>query len=188
MVNASSLLHTTIKKGNITTKDVNNLFPHGNTIDRVVISGEGLFSLFLQSIAPHDKEMTLETRSEPHLHFQVSGMKINFLDNTSLRVDSIQTACKMVKECSPIIIKRWCPLNLTQNYTVALSSEFAETNGTDSGGIFSGLILEREIGDLDRDVFTNYIKECSPMNQVLSGRISSNASNDTRYVAMTILN
>ena len=181
MVNSSSLLGITLKEGNITSKDVYRLFPHGNTIDRVVISGEGLLRVFFASIAP-DKTNSTEHAAH-HTHLQVSGLKVTFNnDEENPRVESIKTACKIQKECSPITVRKWCQLNLSRNYTFALSSDFVGDNGT-GVGIFKGLILDREVGDLDREVFTNYIKECSPMIQVLDGRIvNHHIRNNLRWV------
>ena len=182
LVNSSSLLHKILKKGNITNQNVNNLFPYGNTVDRVVISGENLLKVFFASIISHKtaeksneehKGANKTKNLKPHFHFQMSGIKVTFDNNPNHpQVESIKTACKIQKECSPIEIKKWCQLNVTKNYTVALSSDFIGKNGT-GVGIFDGLISEREVGDLDRVVFTNYVKECTPMNQNLSERIIS---------------
>jgi 2',3'-cyclic-nucleotide 2'-phosphodiesterase (5'-nucleotidase family) len=189
LINSSSLLQKVLKKGNITNRNVNNLFPYGNTVDRVVISGKSLLDVFFASINSHktteaenenDKEANTTKNLSPHFHFQMSGIKVTF-DNNPLQpqVVSIKTACKIQKECSPIEVKKWCQLNVTKNYTVALSSDFIGKTGT-GVGIFAGLILEREVGDLDRVVFTKYVKECTPMNQTLSGRIINQGSNTIR--------
>ena len=181
LVNSSPLLGITLKKGNIMTKHVSDLFPNGNTVDRVVMSGKGLLQAFFASIAPHKNvphkhNANQHSSNQKHTHLQVSGIKVTFDNNPkSPRVESIKTACKIQKECSPIKINKWCQLNVSRNYTIALSSEFAGKNGT-GVGIFSGLILDREVGDLDWEVFSNYVKECSPMKQELSGRIVNHVS------------
>ena len=159
---------------------MNDLFPNGNTIDRVVMSGKGLLQVFYASIAPHKNKPADQINNPHHSHLQISGIKVTFVDDPEFpRVESIKTACKIQKECSPIKISKWCQLNITRNYTIALSSEFVGKNGT-GVGIFSGLIFDREVGDLDREVFINYVKECSPMKQVLNGRIVNHVSRNAR--------
>ena len=181
LVNGSSLLSHTLKKGNITNEDLTELFPSGNTIDRVVISGESLRNVLITSFTAHKNVNLNKThRVETHAHFQMSGIKIVFQgDSEPPTVESIKTACKVEKECSPLTIEKWCELNTTKNYVMALSSEFTGKNGTGIG-VFKGLILEREVGDVDRDVFSNYVKECSPIRQVLRGRIINSLDNVTR--------
>ena len=181
LVNGSSLLNHTLKKGNITNEDLTELFPNGNTIDRVVISGKSLQNILVTSLTAHKNvNLTQTHRVETHAHFQMSGIKIKFQgDSETPTVESIKTACKVEKECSPLTIEEWCEVNITKNYVMALSSEFTGKNGTGIG-VFKGLILEREVGDVDRDVFSNYVKECSPVKQVLRGRIINSLGNVTR--------
>ena len=176
LVNSSSVLGITLRKGNITYKDVNKIFPQNNTVDRVVMSGTTLLKVFFASVVPHKNKPEGKLHETPAFHFQVSGLKVTFdNDQVNPRVESIKTACKIQKECSPIQIRKWCQLNLTRNYTIAMSSEFVGENGT-GVGIFSGLILDLETGDTEKKVFSNFVKECSPMKQVLDGRIVNHVS------------
>ena len=168
---------------------VKELFPHGTTIDRVVISGTGLLKIFYASIASQkeegndDKENIMDNQT----HFQISGIKVTFDNNPEKPiVESIKTACKIEKDCSPINIKKWCQLNVTRNYTVALTSDLVGKNGK-GVGIFNGLILDREIGDLDRTVFSNFISECSPMKQALTGRIENRYNNVKRFINTALI-
>lgn len=166
---------------------VNDLFPYGTTVDRVLISGTGLLKIFYASVAAkkHKKIAGDENDEEPNIHFQISGIKVAFDNNPEKPiVESIKTACKIQKDCSPITIQKWCQLNVTRNYTVAITSDLVGKNGT-GVGIFDGLILDREVGDLDREVFSNYITECSPMKQALTGRIINHYHDKTRFVIYT---
>ena len=160
---------------------VNDLFPYGTTVDRALISGTGLLKIFYASVGAQKQNKKPNINAENHrIHFQVSGIKVEFDDNPDKPiVESIKTACKIEKDCSPITIRKWCQLNVTKNYTVAITSDFVGKNGT-GVGVFEGLILDREIGDLDRTVFSNFITECSPMNQALTGRIRNSYNDEFR--------
>jgi len=180
VMNSSLVFQKAIKKGNITRQMVNKLFPYGTTIDRVVISGTGLLKIFHASVASQKLKANKISKEEQLAHFQVSGIKVTFDNNPDKpTVESIKTACKLEKDCSPIEIKKWCQLNVTRNYTVAITSDLVGKNGK-GVGIFKGLILDREAGDLDSMVFSNYITECSPMKQALTGRMNNHHDEEIR--------
>ena len=169
---------------------INRLFPYGTTIDRVVISGTGLLKIFHASVAAQKSNLKASkmSKEEQLTHFQISGIKVTFDNNPDKpTVESIKTACKLEKDCSPIEIKKWCQLNVTRNYTVAITSDLVGTNGK-GVGIFKGLILDREAGDLDSIVFSNYITECSPMKQALTGRIENRYNSIKRFVKLNLYN
>ena len=128
-------MNHTLKKGNITNEDLNELFPSGNTIDRVVLSGKSLQKVLVTSLTAHKNvNLNQSHRVETHAHFQMSGIKIMFKgDSDPPTIESIKTACKVEKECSPLTIEKWCELNITKNYVMALSSEFTGKNGTGIG-------------------------------------------------------
>ena len=181
-MNSSLVFQKAIKKGNITRQMVNKLFPYGTTIDRVVISGTGLLKIFHASVAAQksNSKASKISNEEQLTHFQISGIKVTFDNNPDKPiVESIKTACKAEKDCSPIEINKWCQLNVTRNYTVAITSDLVGKNGK-GVGIFKGLILDREAGDLDSMVFSNYITECSPMKQALTGRMNSHHNEEIR--------
>ena len=134
----SSSVYGFVLKGNrnITIDDINRLFPHGYTVDRVTMNGTGLFNVLHASIMTnmHPNNSNSSHLVQHHNHFQLSGIKVIFNnDPENPQVESIQVACgEIEKECSPIQIKKWCQVNWEQNYTVALSSEFT---GKDGDGI-----------------------------------------------------
>ena len=61
---------------------VNELFPYGTTVDRVLISGTGLLKIFYASVGAQKQNEKPKINAENRrIHFQVSGIKLEFDDN-----------------------------------------------------------------------------------------------------------
>ena len=70
---------------------VNDLFPYGTTVDRVLISGTGLLKIFYASVGTQKQNEKPKINAEDRrIHFQVSGIKVEF-DNKCNFSSSVKT-------------------------------------------------------------------------------------------------
>ena len=91
--------------------------------------------------------------------FQVSGLRIG--------LEAVKVQCGEAKhECSPIAGETWCPLDANRTYVLAIPSSVVSLfpNST------------KESGNRALDVIQTYISNCSPIRQLVEGRLGSTQS------------
>lgn len=91
-------------------------------------------------------------------------MVIDFNKDIGNRVSNVKVRCN---ECSQPIYE---DLDLNRYYKIILAS-FLVTGG-DGFTMLSDNLQNHQVGPVDRDIFVNYIKEKSPIEQIIDGRIT----------------
>ncbi|KAK3789426.1 hypothetical protein RRG08_010619 [Elysia crispata] len=155
-------IRTSIDKGPITVGDAIKVQPFRNTVDIVELRGESVLK-----ILEHAASLWSEESDRLFGGFlQVSGMRIvyDMSQATGSRVIDVQMMCS---KCS---IPHFEPLNVTEIYQIVMNNYIA--NGGDTYTMIPTHTVRRHtIGNVDLDIFTEHIRQNSPVIQGLEGRI-----------------
>jgi len=152
--------------GNITYEDVLSVQPFDNTVDKVVMAGEGIKRSLEAAAASIDFN---NPDGYPGFGFQVTGLRFNIMvgpDNVNNRITNLQVKSEDGGYSSIVY---------NQNYTVVLPSFLAgggsRKNQKQMRGIFDNNILEHHQGDrFIFEVVRDYFKATSPVEQHIEGR------------------
>ncbi|XP_046374004.2 5'-nucleotidase-like [Haliotis rufescens] len=147
-------IRSSIPKGDITIGQVATVLPFSNTIDIVELYGRHIKAAFEHSVSYHNTD----ERSGAFL--QVSGLKIEF--DISRPVGSRVTRLRAL--CTRCEVPIYEDVQPGQIYQVIMPSFIAD------GGDFYDVINDNKvkhhlIGDLDLDVFVEYVKQQTPIVQ-----------------------
>lgn len=153
MMNGGSLRGDRIfEVGPITGRDVLTILPFNNVLVKVELSGKQLFDALENSVslAEHNAGRFA----------QVSGMSftVDLSQDPGSRVSNVLVAGE--------------PLDLNRSYTASINDYIVE--GGDGYTSFEGTtkLVDELAGPLLVDVLTNYIRDNSPVNPQLEGRIT----------------
>ncbi|XP_074644941.1 snake venom 5'-nucleotidase-like [Tubulanus polymorphus] len=154
-------IRASINKGDISIEDALRVLPFRNTVDIVQLKGEDLLEVLEHSVRDYNPK-ALRGR-----FLQYSGIWITY-DLAKLnghRVVNVEVRCS---EC---LVPRYQPLELNRSYKVLLSDYMVK------GGDGYSMIAKKArkihlLGDLDSDVFIEYIKQMSPIYPGLERRIT----------------
>ncbi|RZC32901.1 5 nucleotid C domain containing protein, partial [Asbolus verrucosus] len=150
-------LRSGIDIGNITYNDIAMAQPFKNTIDLAEIEGKHLKEIFESSVSARNRDL-----------LQVSGVKIiyNLTMAEGSRVTSLRLRCR---ECDVPVYE---DLDETKMYRIILPSFLAD--GGLGFTLFEKYLKHRTRGELDINLFVDYIERRSPVFQEIEGRIVIN--------------
>ncbi|XP_059173795.1 snake venom 5'-nucleotidase-like [Physella acuta] len=161
VVNAGSF-RASINIGNITTENVIFVQPFRNEVDIIEILGQTLVDMF-EFCA---EKWTKRADDAFGGFLQVSGIQVTY----DLSRPVGQRVHEVLVVCTECTIPKLEPLEVNKKYKLLTSSYII--NGGDGYSMLPGKILNRiPIGDLDTDIFLDYVQKFSPITIGLQGRI-----------------
>ena len=158
---SSGGIRSSIKVGNITIGDVMTVMPFESTFDTLSILGKDLRKAFERSVSKFEAD---ESNTSGRF-LQVSGFKVTFDVTQSIgsRVRKVETLCL---ECDEDIYE---DLDEEMLYPIIASNYIA--NGGDGYASISEHKKHYTIGELDTDVFQDYLVSHNPVNPQTEDRI-----------------
>ncbi|XP_072380141.1 apyrase [Diabrotica undecimpunctata] len=160
LVNAGAL-RTSIRRGNITYADIKTSQPFGNTIDFGQLFGRDLKETFEHCTLEYHSGRT----SASTTLLQVSGIivEFDFSKPEGERVISLKARCH---NCTVPVYE---DVEEDKLYNLAINSYMAQ--GGDGFDIIGKNLINRKRGQVDVDVYVDYISHRSPIFQEEGGRV-----------------
>lgn len=155
-------IRTNLIAGEITKEDILNVMPFNNTVDKIKIKGEDLKTVLEENVYGLCPNQSCYSASL----LQLSGLRVVYDiydNNMGKRASKLEIPCGA---------DSWCDLDMDEIYDVALPNFLA-----DGGVRYLGLpdyIQDRETGPPDYLVFEQYVREHSPIDIQIEGRIIIN--------------
>ncbi|XP_017770763.1 PREDICTED: apyrase-like [Nicrophorus vespilloides] len=148
-------IRTSIPIGNITYNDMANCQPFENTIDVSVISGHFIKAFFEQTAIPY--------------YFKESSRNVNLLQNSGFKIvynlnNPIGSRVKSIKVlCNDCPEPEYHDLDPSKDYKLITASFI--TKGGDGFKVISENLRNVQVGPVDMDVYTHYLKnESNPFS------------------------
>ncbi len=155
-----------LEVGNISKYDVLTVFPFGDTLDVITISGEDLVRTFEQSVSGEWRPNIDGGMKMTSSILQVSGFRMT--------VDPCRPVgsriVKLLVRCADCRVPRYSSIKRNLVYRVATSSYLA--GGGSGFNVLKEGITSKEEGPVDKDVFIDYIARMSPITMGVENRIS----------------
>jgi len=170
-------IRSSIDIGNITIADVLTVMPFESTFDTLSLSGECLREVFERSVSNFETDGS----NEEGWFLQVSGFRVTYdiTKEVGSRVTEVKTICV---ECDEDIYE---DLEDNKLYPIVVSNYIA--NGGDGYASISEKKKHYTIGELDTDVFQDYLESHSPVNPQIEDRIRFISSTSVSFSVQSFI-
>ncbi|KAL5012112.1 hypothetical protein ScPMuIL_010663 [Solemya velum] len=160
-------IRDSIAEGAITVGNVLGVIPFRNTVDTLELKGQYLYEALEHSVANYDVE------DKPGGFLQFSGLKVTY----NIARPPGQRVVEAKVRCTNCHIPDYVDIDKQATYKVIMP--FFLANGGDGFSMIKEhATKESYIGDLDTEIFLEYIQSHSPLYQGVEGRITFVSTTD----------